>query len=193
MINEGCLDTVDEVYGFHNIPSFDEGDIRVCSGPIMASATNVKIKVLGKGGHGSLPHKVKDPITAGAYILNNFHAIKSRLINNQAPFVFTITQFTSGFTYNVFPDEAFMQGSIRAYSEDILSEVIEKVKLIATSTAEAFGCKAEVEIIRLYPATVNHEAEAGHVERLARAWFGDEHFSTENLPITASEDFSYYL
>ena len=82
MIKEGCLEGVDEVYGFHNIPNFDEGDIRVCGGPIMASSTIVKIKILGLGGHGSLPHKVRDPISAGASMLNSFHVIKSRLINN---------------------------------------------------------------------------------------------------------------
>lgn len=53
MIKERCLDGVDEVYGFHNIPNFTEGDIRICEGPIMAEVTIVKIKVIGRGGHGS--------------------------------------------------------------------------------------------------------------------------------------------
>ena len=55
MIKEGCLKDVDEVYGFHNIPNFDEGDIRVCEGPFFASETSVEIKVIGQGGHGSTP------------------------------------------------------------------------------------------------------------------------------------------
>ena len=68
MIEEGCLDIVDEVYGYHNVPNFDEGDIRVCSGPILAGICDVKIKVTGQGGHGSAPHKLRDPITAGAMV-----------------------------------------------------------------------------------------------------------------------------
>lgn len=63
MIAEKCLEGVDEVYGFHNIPNFDEGDIRVCEGPFFAAVTVVKIKVVGQGGHGSTPHKLTDPIT----------------------------------------------------------------------------------------------------------------------------------
>ena len=55
MIKEGCLKDVDEVYGFHNIPNFDEGDIRVCDGPFMAAETSVEIKIIGQGGHGSTP------------------------------------------------------------------------------------------------------------------------------------------
>ena len=65
MIKEGCLEGVDEVYGYHNIPNFDEGDVRVIEGAIMARVTQVKIKVKGQGGHGSVPHLLRDPITAG--------------------------------------------------------------------------------------------------------------------------------
>lgn len=86
----------------------------------MASSTIVNIKVIGLGGHGSLPHKVKDPISAAAYVLSNLHAIKSRFIDNKENFVFTICKFQSGFTYNVFPDEAILSGTIRAYNEPTL-------------------------------------------------------------------------
>ena len=47
MVKEKCLDGVDEVYGFHNMPNFDEGDIRVCEGAFFAAATIVKIKIIG--------------------------------------------------------------------------------------------------------------------------------------------------
>ena len=75
---------------------------------MFASSTIVKITIEGKGGHGSTPHLIKDPISAGAAIINNLHLIKSRFIENSANFVFTITNFESGHTYNVFPDSAFM-------------------------------------------------------------------------------------
>ena len=68
MVNENCMDGVDEVYGCHNIPHFDEGDIRVCEGGFFASGTLVKIKILGQGGHGSTPHKLNDPIAAAAAV-----------------------------------------------------------------------------------------------------------------------------
>ena len=47
MVKEGCLEDVNEVYGLHNIPNFDEGDIRVCPGPFFAAVTIVTIKVKG--------------------------------------------------------------------------------------------------------------------------------------------------
>ena len=66
MIEEGCLEKIDEVYGYHNIPNFDEGDIRVCEGPFFAAVTKVTLKIVGQGGHGSTPHKLRDPIRAAA-------------------------------------------------------------------------------------------------------------------------------
>ena len=68
MIEDGCLNNIDEVYGFHNIPNFDEGDIRVCVGGIFAAVDIVRITIKGQGGHGSTPHKIKDPITCASKV-----------------------------------------------------------------------------------------------------------------------------
>ena len=118
MIKEGCLNGVDEVYGLHNVPNFDEGDIRVCNGPIMAQVATVHITVKGQGGHGSAPHNIRDPITCASKIYQALHSIKSRNISNRADCSFTICHFTAGSTYNVFPDEAFFQGTIRTYDNE---------------------------------------------------------------------------
>ena len=83
MIKEGCLEGVDEVYGYHNIPNFDEGDIRVCEGPFFAKVTQVKIYINGQGGHGSTPHKLRDPITAATMVHTALNSIKSRNIDSR--------------------------------------------------------------------------------------------------------------
>ena len=75
MIQEGCLEGVDEVYGFHNIPTFEEGDIRVIDGPIMARSTSLRILVKGQGGHGAVPHMLRDVVSAGAAIISALHTI----------------------------------------------------------------------------------------------------------------------
>ncbi len=91
MIKEGCLESIDEVYGYHNVPNFEEGDVRVVPGPIMAKGTTVKIRVIGQGGHGSVPHMLKDVISAGAAIVNALHTIKSRCIDSKENIIFTLT------------------------------------------------------------------------------------------------------
>ena len=134
-----------------------------------------------------------DVVSAAAAVLQNLHFIKSRCVHNKESCIFTICNVTSGHTYNVFPDEAFMQGTMRTYDENVLKLMKEKIRTISTHTAEALGCKAEVEIIDHYPAVINHAKETDHVVRLAKKWFGEEHFSEEDVPLAASEDFSYFL
>ena len=83
MIKEGCMQGVDEVYGYHNVPNFDEGDIRVVEGGFFASHTTVSIKILGQGGHGSTPHKLRDPINAGVQVHIALNSILSRSIDSR--------------------------------------------------------------------------------------------------------------
>lgn len=191
MVKEGCLIGVDEVYGCHNMPNFTAGEIRVCDGAIFSEVTIVKIKVNGHGGHGSAPHKTRDPINAAAFILTGLNVIKSRCIHSKENFTFTICNVQGGSTYNVMPGECFMQGTLRTYNKDVRVKVCERIKAIAESTALAHDCEAEVDLNTLYPATVNHAAQVEHVRRVAADGFGNA--SNEDLPVTASEDFSYFL
>lgn len=184
---------VDEVYGFHNIPNFDEGDIRVCAGGFFAAVTTVKIRVIGQGGHGSTPYKLVDCIAGANAIYSALHTIKSRNIDSKQNFAFTLCMFNAGTAHNVFPDAAEMEGTIRTYDEATRVKVCERIEKIAKDIGSAMECKVEVELNFMYPAVINHEVEAGHVKRLATKWFGPNHFSEDELPITASEDFSYFL
>lgn len=121
------------------------------------------------------------------------HSIKSRNIDSRRNIVFTICQIASGHTYNVFPDEANMSGTIRSYDAESLAKMKERITSIAESVAEGFMCKAEIDIEDTYPAVINHKEPTDHVIRLAKTHFGEEHFSAEELPLSASEDFSYFL
>jgi hippurate hydrolase len=144
MIKEGCLDGIDEVYGYHNIPNFDEGDIRVCEGPFFAAVSMVNITITGQGGHGSAPHKIRDPITAAAMVHTALNSIKSRNIDSRKNIVFTICTINSGHTFNVFPDDAKMTGTIRSYDEETLARMKERITSICENVAEGFMCTANV-------------------------------------------------
>ena len=117
MIQEKCLEGVDEVYGFHNMPNFDEGDIRVNAGGFFAASTTVKIKIIGQGGHGSTPHKLTDPISAACAVYQALHSIMSRNVDRRENSVFSICHLTAGSTHNVYPDAASMLGTVRTYDD----------------------------------------------------------------------------
>ena len=193
MIKEGCLDGVDEVYGFHNIPNFDEGDIRVCEGPFFACSTTIKINIVGQGGHGSSPHKLHDPITAATAVHQALNAIKSRNIDNKSNLVLSICLINGGSAPNVFPDKVHMGGTMRTYDESVKEHAKKRITEIAEHVAAAHECRAEVDIFDKYPAIMNHKTETEHVIRLAKKYFGEENFSQLDLPLSAGEDFSYFL
>lgn len=101
----------------------------------------------------------------------------------------------AGHTYNVFPDTAIMQGTIRSYDNAVADKVVERIKKIATDVARGLDCQAEVTVNTegVYPPVINPPRETNIVKSLARKWFGPQHLSEGDLPLTASEDFSFYL
>ncbi len=105
------------------------------------------------------------------------HSIKSRNIDSRRNIVFTICTISSGHTYNVFPDEAVMTGSIRSYDKDSLKTMKERIHSLIDGIAEGFMCTAEVEIEDEYNPVINHKEQTNHVIRLAKTHFGEEHFS----------------
>lgn len=86
-----------------------------------------------------------------------------------------------------------MQGTIRSYDPATLEVMKRRIKEISEGVAAAHECSAEVLIEDVYPAVVNHEKETQHVVRLAKKYFGEEHVSTDDLPLCAAEDFSFFL
>jgi hippurate hydrolase len=70
-----------------------------------------------------------------------------------------------------------MQGTIRSYKESTLGKIKERIQDICDGTAKAMGCTVDVSLEDMYPAVVNHKVETEHVIRLAKKWFGEEHFS----------------
>ena len=135
----------------------------------------------------------KDVISCGSSIVNNLHAIKSRMIESKENFVFAITKFEGGYAYNVLPDDAIVFGTLRTYNPKVLESVKEKMIHISECTAQAFDCKVEFEINDKYPVTINPEKETQHIFRIAKKYFGENRVSSIGLPMTGSEDFAYYL
>jgi len=156
MIKDGCLEGIQEVYGLHNADACDEGVVALKSGTMGSAIADISITVKGKGGHSSLPHLAKDVISAGAAIIQNLHLIQSRHVQSKENFILTITKLHGGDCGNVFPDVAFLEGSIRCYSNEVYQQAIAKIREIAQSSASMLDCTAEVEVKSYYPAVVNH-------------------------------------
>lgn len=192
MVEDGCLDGVDVVYGAHVSSANPLGQINLKEGEAMACGDTFEIKISGKGGHAASPHLGVDPLVVGSQILLNLQPIVSRQVNPVKPAVVTVATFQGGDSFNVIPDTARLAGTVRTFDADVRDLIEASIEQIATSTANALGAKIEYNYVRGYPAVVNDPAETKRVERIATKLFGEEkikHISKQ----MGMEDFAYYL
>ena len=191
MIEEGALEGVDGVFGIHLWADIELGKISVEAGPRMASTDLFRIKVTGKGGHGSLPHQGVDAVVVGSAIVMNLQSIVSREISPLEPAVVSVGQIKSGSRFNVIAPDAFMDGTTRAFSAEVRGKFHSMIDRIAKNTAEAYRATAVTEYEYLVPVTINDERCSTIAEETVRETFGEEAL-TKFPKITGSEDFSYF-
>jgi hippurate hydrolase len=195
MIEDGLFERFpcDAVFGLHNDPRIPFGHFVFREGPIMASADECKITVIGKGGHGAEPQAAADPIVAGASIIMALQSVVSRNIHPLQSAVITVGAFNSGIASNVIPERAEMALTIRALNSDVRDALETRIRQIAEGQVASYGMRVEIEYERGYPATVNHKTETDYVRDLAKRFAGDDKVFDMPNPIMGSEDFAYML
>lgn len=196
MVKEGVMENpkVDAVFGLH-IQSYQPArTITYRPGGDMAAVNPMKIVVKGKGAHGAYPWSSVDPIVVSAEIINSLQTIVSRnlqITRNGA--VVTVAAINGGNRSNVIPEEVTMLGTIRTLNNDDEKMIIERVKTIATKTAEAYGATAEVTIPyeHHYPITYNNPELVAEMLPTLQSAAGAANVSLRNAE-TGAEDFSFY-
>ena len=192
MIEDGCLDGVDAIFGTHLWAGLPYGEIRYRKGPIMASADRFEIKIKGYGGHGAQPHKSKDAIVIGAQLIINLQQIVSRKVDPLEPAVVSIGKFVSDNAFNVIADEAKIGGTIRTFNSEVKKRIKEEMERIIKGTCIAAGCEYEFHYYDGYPPVINHDFETEFLVQCAEE-VPDVSSIKEGKPDMAGEDFSYYL
>ncbi|EQC33237.1 hypothetical protein SDRG_09220 [Saprolegnia diclina VS20] len=189
MIADGCLDGVDEVYGYHNY-GFPLGQVHVRSGPVMAHEQEFTVRITGAGGHGSAPQLCRDPVIIAAQIINAAQTIVSRSLSPYDTAVLSITQVHAGEANNVIPSTATLGGTMRDYAPAAATLLRTRFETLVHGICAMHGATAEITMQEGYPAVINAPAQAAIVAEVA----GSIAIATEaGLPMMASEDMSYYL
>jgi N-acetylcysteine deacetylase len=190
MIEGGCLENVNEIYGLHNVTTFNVGEIGVIPGTIMAKIQLFEINIKGKGGHSSTPHKCCSPINTGAQIISAINQISSQEIDSQERNVIGIGSFQSGNTFNVIPETGVIKGTIRSLKNEIGDQIINRIKKVSESIADMNKSEVKVNTNVLGNCTVNHTEPTKLVEKIASKYFKVE---THDLPLMASENYTLLL
>jgi amidohydrolase len=196
MIKEGVLQNpkVDAIFGLHINAQIEAGKIAYRPGGTMAAVNDMQITVKGKQAHGAYPWSSIDPIVVSAQIINSLQTIVSRNLDvTENAGVVTIGAINAGNRSNIIPEQAVMMGTIRSLSPEDEKMMIERVKVIATKTAEAAGATAEVKIpfsVR-YPVTYNDPALTAQMLPSLIATAGDANVMLRPA-VTGAEDFSFF-
>lgn len=194
MIEDGALEGVDVIYGWHNWPAIPFGKAVCPDGIVMSGNGTYRIAIQGAGGHASQPEQARDPVIAAAAITMALQTIVSRRLAPQSAAVVSVSSIEAPSGDTIIPDTAKIGGSIRFANPNDRDRINGWIEDIAMTTAAAYGVAAEVDIVKRYNATINHTHPAEELRGALKSELGKE-WRDESLavPIMASEDFSYYL
>ena len=190
MIEDGCLDGVDEIYGIHVWSYQKYGTIGVKEGPILAAADAFTITIEGKGGHGAAPQGTIDAIVVASHLVTTLQTIVSRNTNPLESTALTVGKISGGYNFNIIADTVELKGTARAYTEENRQMIKKRLNEIIEGVGSTYGAKIEMDYWDGYPPTVNHKVPVEKLVRSAGKIVGEG----VGFPYLSmgGEDFSYY-
>lgn len=193
LIKEGVLSNPapQAVIGQHVLPLIDRGKVGFRSGKYMASADELYVRVIGKGGHGAQPQENIDPIVITAHIITALQQIVSRIGDPKTPSVLSFGKIIAEGATNIIPNEVYLEGTFRTFDEVWRKEAHHRMKKMAEGMAESMGACCEFEVRKGYPFLVNEEKLTASVRSFAEDYLGKENIVDLDLWL-AAEDFAYY-
>jgi len=194
MIRHGVLESpaVNRIVAGHMWPELKAGQAGIYREVSHASTDRFVLSITGRGAHGAKPHFSIDPILAGAHFVTAVHSIVSRNLDPTQTAVISIGQFTAGSTANVIPESAYLQGTIRTFSEPVRETIIRRLKELAASLEPGFGVQAELDYQEGVPACVNDPAVSQALYDASVKVIGEQNVFWLN-PQTGGEDFALFV
>ena len=191
MIEDGCLDGVDEIYGIHVWNYQPVGEVGITDGPVLAAADMFEINIKGIGGHGAAPQGTIDAVVVASHLVQAFQTIVSRNTNPLESTVVTIGTISGGHNFNIIADEVTLSGTARAYTEENRNLIKTRMTEIIDGVAKTFGAEISFDYEDGYPPTINHTDPVNKVLKAAERVVGEK----AGMPYLSmgGEDFSYYL
>ena len=195
MLEDGFLELFpcDAMFGMHNMPGLRAGQFAAVPGYAMASGDTCYIKVRGTGGHGALPHHAVDAVVAASSIVLALQTIVSRNVNPLHTGIISVGAFHAGDAPNVIPDVVDLSLTVRAFRPDVRDLLERRINEIAQAQAAVYGASAEVNYIRRYPVLNNDAQQTAFCQQVIRDWLGDDGLQAQAEPVSASEDFAFFL
>ncbi|ATO44634.1 amidohydrolase [Loigolactobacillus coryniformis subsp. coryniformis] len=184
----GGVDGLDAIIGFHNKPDLPAGTIGLLPGGLMAAVDQFTVTFHGVGTHAAMPQLGADPVVALAATISAVQSIVSRNQDPQQAVVVSVTHIEGGSTWNVLPEKAWFEGTVRTFDQAARALAKKRFIEIVNGQAAAYGVKAEIDW-QAGPDVVDNDP---HLTEIVAAE-SQQHFEVvAPTPSSAGEDFAYF-
>jgi hippurate hydrolase len=189
---EGRFPKPDVILGQHVMVA-PAGTVSYRPGVTLSAGDSLKIKLFGRGSHGSQPHTSIDPVIMAAATTLRLQTIVSREVAPSEPAVLTIGSLQAGTKENIIPDDATIKLNVRTFSEDTRASILASIRRICSAECDASGAERppEISTINSYPLTENDSVATQRVAGAFTQQFGEK-ASLAPGPASASEDFGIF-
>lgn len=185
MIEEGAVpENCAAVFGMHVWPGVPKGKVLVKAGPLMASATNIRIDCKGLSAHCGNRERGKDAMMTMARILTRTSEVEALAEDDGSILFFGKLQAGTG--HNIVAADGVMEGTLRTYYPATREKMLKKLESIAAETAGVYGTEVKVTYSAYAPSVINPENLAKQVQALL------PNGVSEMEPTRIAEDFSLY-
>ncbi len=193
MIEDGALENphVDRTFALHLYTGLDVGKIGVRDGAFFASSDRFDLELIGKGGHGAMPQTAIDPVVGAAQLVTLLQTIPSREVAPREPVVVTVGSLHAGTTFNVIPERATMQGTVRAFDDETRRAVPVQIERLTDGICRAMRLEYRFDYRFVYPPTVNDPAVNDVVREVGRELLGRERVVDPHEIIMWAEDMAF--
>lgn len=184
-----AMEGVQAVFALHTSPLFPAGVIAVRPGAATASVDRFGVRITGRGGHAAAPETTIDPVVAGAAFVTAAQTVVSRNVSPMEAALVSITHFEAGNTWNVIPETAFLEGTVRTLNAADREKIPRRLADIARGVAAGYGATAEFSWHPGPPATSNDPAWTSFAAQVAKeAGLPVE----QDPPSMLGEDFAFF-
>jgi amidohydrolase len=193
MIDAGALDQVGSIVALHVDPELAAGRVASRVGVLTACCRELRVRILGRGGHAARPHQSNDPIAVAVHFVNSVYQFVPRSIDSRDPVVVTFGCIQGGSSANIIPDRVELLGTLRTLSRSSAERVEEQIRRIASGVSSISGVEIAVDFEQGTDAVVNDPAVTATCEAAASEVVGLSQIQNIPLPSMGGEDFAGYL
>lgn len=192
VIDAGGLDDVDRIYAVHCDPRTTVGQVGLRTGPITASADQLRVRLRGHGGHTARPHLTQDVIYALGQLVTGLPGALSRRVDPRASLSIVWGRVAAGQAANAIPDSGDVEGTIRCLDPSVWAETPALVEELVHAIVSPYGVQVEIDYVRNVPPVDNEESSVDLLAEAVALTEGPEALMGTEQSL-GGEDFAWYL